>query len=61
MKALFASLGRATSPFRVRLDKVAYLAGVTSLMGITGQSQYPQANQTTGNTNLASSWLYCAQ
>lgn len=54
VRSLFVSLGRGTPPFRERLDAVAYLVGIESLMGMTAQSLRPQANQALGvPTSLA--------
>ena len=54
VRSLVVSLGRGTPPFRERLDTVAYLVGIESLMGVAAQSLRPQANQTLGvPTSLA--------
>ena len=44
VRTLFVNLGRGTSPFRDRIDQVAYLVGAESLMGITVQSMHRQTN-----------------
>jgi len=54
VRSLMVRLGRGTPPFRERLDTVAYLVGIESLMGATAQSLRPQANQALGApTSLA--------
>jgi len=54
VRSLMVRLGRGTPPFRERLDTMAYLVGIESLMGVAAQSLRPQANQALGApTSLA--------